>query len=103
MKRIAFILAMLCSVAHATTYYVDNCVTVGSDSNNGTSTSTPWLTMAHVNAASLNPGDTVLSQRTCRWVNDPLIPSVSGSSGSPITYDAYGTGAKPAITNAVLT
>jgi hypothetical protein len=34
--------------ASGTTYYVDNCVTVGNDSNNGTAPSTPWLTINKV-------------------------------------------------------
>src|ERR1019366_1909351 len=80
----------------ATTYYVDNCVTVGSDSNNGTSTSTPWLTVAHVNAQSFNPGDSVLFQKTCTW-REQLVPPSSGSSASPITFGAYGSGALPRI------
>ena len=40
-----------------TVYYVSNS---GSDSNNGTSTSTPWKTIAHVDAHTFNPGDSVL-------------------------------------------
>jgi hypothetical protein len=85
----------------ATTYYVDNCVTVGSDSNNGTSTSTPWLTIAHVNAQSFIPGDLVLFQSTCEWHEQLTVPS-SGSSGTPITFGSYGTGAAPIISGANL-
>src|SRR5579863_3335595 len=72
--------------AQATTYYVDNCVTVGSDSNNGTSPSTPWLTVAHVNAQSFNPGDSVLFERSCAWYGTALTVPSSGASGSPITF-----------------
>ena len=57
----------------AMTYYVDNCLTVGSDSNNGTSPSTAWLTIAHVNAQHYNPGDSILFQSTCTW-REKLIP-----------------------------
>lgn len=95
MKRLLVILA-LCYPAWATTYYVDNCVTIGSDSNDGTSTSTPWLTIAHVNAHTFSPGDSVLFQKTCTWRQQLTVPS-SGSSGSPITFGAYGTGANPLI------
>jgi len=96
-------LALLCSMAQATTYYVDNCSTGGNDSNIGTDPSTAWLTVAHVNAAALVAGDTVLFHKDCRWINDPLIPAVSGSAGNPITYDSYGAGKnKPALTNATL-
>src|ERR1700674_3199337 len=53
--------------ASATTYYVDNCVIVGNDLNNGTSMATPWLTVAHVNAHAFNPGDSILFESTCTW------------------------------------
>jgi len=88
--------------ARATTYYVDNCVIVGSDSNTGTSTSTPWLTVAHVNAQSFNPGDSVLFERTCAWYGTALTVPSSGSSGSPITFGAYGTGANPILKGSTL-
>ena len=39
----------------------------------------------------------MLLQRGGVW-NEQLIPSSSGSSGSPISYDAYGTGAAPLLT-----
>jgi hypothetical protein len=71
-------------------------VTVGSDSNNGTSTATPWLTIAHVNAQTFNPEDSILFQGGCTW-RESLLPPSSGSSGSPITFGAYGTGAMPII------
>jgi hypothetical protein len=80
----------------ATTYYVDNCVTVGNDANNGTSTSTPWLTIAHANVHRYHAGDSILFQRTCTW-REELVPPSSGSSGSPITFGAYGTGTAPII------
>jgi len=90
-----FLLA-LCGpiIAHATTYYVSNS---GSDSNNGTSTSTPWQSLAKVNAAPLLPGDSVLFQAGNAW-SGQLLPNRSGSSpSSVITYGAYGSGAAPVI------
>src|ERR1017187_8113538 len=56
-SRCLLIFVLLALPLSATTYYVDNCVTVGSDSNNGTGTSTPWQTIAHVNVQRFNPGD----------------------------------------------
>src|ERR1039458_4466021 len=88
------ILILLARPLLATTYYVDNCVTVGSDSNNGTSTSTPWLTINKVNTSTFIAGDSILFQSTCTWREQLTVPS-SGSSGSPITFGAYGTGALP--------
>ena len=52
-----FILALLLSYSPlwATTYYVDNCVNVGNDLNNGATTSTPWLTINKVNTSGSIP------------------------------------------------
>jgi hypothetical protein len=104
MKKLLLYLVILliAPLAHATTYYVDNCVTVGSDSNNGTSTATPWLTIAHVNAQTFNPEDSILFQGGCTW-RESLLPPRSGSSGSPITFGSYGSGAQPIIDGADLT
>src|ERR1022692_2695753 len=82
--------------ASGTTYYVDNCVTVGNDSNNGTSTSTPWLTVNKVNTSSFNPGDSVLFEKTCTW-REQLQPPSAGSAGNPITIGSYGIGTNPII------
>jgi len=80
----------------AAQYYVSN---LGLDSNNGTSTATPWKTLAHVNAQAFNPGDSIYLQRGGVW-NESLVPLSSGAGGNPITFDAYGTGAAPVITAA---
>jgi hypothetical protein len=92
MKKILTVCAFLATAlaARATTYYVSNA---GSDSNAGTSTSTPWATVAKVNAASLAAGDVVSFQCGGIW-RDHLVPK-SGSSTSKVTYNSYGTGSKP--------
>jgi len=95
-KRLILALLLSCSPLWATTYYVDNCVTVGNDRNNGTSTSTPWLTINKVNTSTFYPGDSILFQSTCTW-REQLSVASSGSSGSPITFGAYGSGAAPII------
>ena len=100
-KRLILALLLSCSPLWATTYYVDNCVTVGSDRNNGTSASTPWLTINKVNTSKFNPGDSILFESTCTWREQLTVPS-SGSAGSPITFGAYGTGAQPIINGADL-
>jgi len=82
--------------ALAAQYYVSNS---GADSNSGTSPATPWKTLGQVNAQAFNPGDTIYLQRGGVW-NEPLVPLSSGSSGSPIAFDAYGTGPAPVITAA---
>jgi hypothetical protein len=90
------ILFVMCSAsAWATTYYVSS--STGSDTNNGTSASTPWQTVGHVNAQSFQPGDSILFKRGDVW-NESLVPPSSGASGNPIVFDAYGTGAAPNLT-----
>jgi len=95
-KRLILALLLSASPLWATTYYVDNCVVTGNDSNNGTTSSTPWLTIRKVNASTFNPGDSILFQSTCTW-REQLVVTSSGSPGSPITFGAYGAGAAPII------
>ncbi len=80
--------------AFAATYYVDSAA--GNDGNNGTSSATPWKNISKVNATTFAAGDTILFKRGASWTNT-LWPKGSGTSGSPITIDAYGSGAAPLI------
>jgi hypothetical protein len=77
-----------------TTYYVDSVN--GNDTNDGTSTSTAWRTLSKVNSMTFQPGDHILFKAGCTWTGQ-LMPQGSGSSGSPIVIDMYGTGSKPVI------
>jgi len=96
MRQIPIIMLLTWSyMASATTYYVSS--SGGNDGNNGTTTSTPWATIAHVNGQTFLPGDSILFRRGDVW-NESLAPPTSGSSGNPITFDAYGTGAAPNLT-----
>jgi len=71
-----------------TTYYVS---TSGNDSNNGTTTSTPFQTIAKVNALNLQPGDKVLFKCGDTWRGTMLLITKSGASGNPITFGSYPT------------
>src|ERR1017187_7478016 len=96
MKRLLFIILLclaLCSLTYATTYYVANA---GSDSNNGTSTGTPWQTISKVNGSTFSAGDSILFNKGDKW-REQIAPPSSGSAGSVITFGAYGSGAKPII------
>lgn len=84
----------------STTYYVSNCGTVGSDSNNGTSQSTPWLTIAKVNSSTFKPGDYIDFNDGCTWREQLTLPS-SGTASSPITIATYGSGNPPIISGSV--
>lgn len=82
-------------VATATrTFYVDSVA--GSDSYSGRSTDRAWRTVARLESASLVAGDRVRFRRDRVW-RDRLDIGWSGTSVLPITFDAYGTGARPVI------
>ncbi len=83
----------------AATYYVSPS---GSDSNNGTSQSTPWQTIARVNqlGGSLQAGDQVLFQRGGLY-RGKLTINASGNASASIVIGTYGTGARPVISGSV--
>ena len=85
-------LCFFASVGSAASYYVD--ATSGVDSNPG-SISAPLKTVTKVNSMSLSPGDNVFFKRGGAW--DTLLKPVSGTSGAPVSYAAYGSGNKPRI------
>lgn len=70
------------------TYYVSAS---GSDSNNGLTRGSAWLTCSKVNATTLVPGDVVLFEGG-RIFAGPLQPGQSGTSSQPITFGSYGNG-----------
>ncbi len=77
----------------STSYYVS--ASGGNDANPGTQAQ-PFQTMAKVNGLALAAGDTVFLKRGDVW-NEQLIPPTSGAPGSPIAFDAYGSGAAPVL------
>jgi len=90
---LSFILIGL--TANAKTYYISNS---GNDGNSGTDPSTAWQTINKVNSfGSFAPGDSILFNRGDTFYGGISI-SNSGSSGNPITFGAYGSGANPVIT-----
>lgn len=93
------ILAMflLAAPAQGRRYYVD--ARAGDDAHDGLSPERAWRSLGKVNAAPLEPGDTVLFRRGHLW-RGQLVPR-SGREGAPITYGAYGTGDKPVLMGSV--
>jgi len=74
--------------AASATYYVSP---TGSDSNNGTSASTPWKTIAHVNSVHFPAGTTILFQGGSAFSGELYFaPGESGTSSNPITVSSYG-------------
>lgn len=80
--------------AAAATYYVD--ATGGNDSSAGTATNTAWKTLDKVNGTTFQPGDRILFKKGSSF-SGRLWPKGSGTSGSPIVIDTYGTGNAPLI------
>lgn len=78
----------------ATNYYVDSVA--GFDGNTGTSSASPWKTLAKINSSTFKPGDRIFLKRGAAWYEELRLPS-SGISGYPISLEAYGTGAAPVI------
>jgi hypothetical protein len=99
------------------TYYVSNS---GNDKNDGLSPSTPWKTIAKVNAMQYNGTDTnsalkqanpnnlyidskfkagthILFKRGDKW-REKLFVISSGTEEKPVVFGAYGTGSAPIIT-----
>jgi len=94
MKRIIIAILILFSLqSFATKWY---CTTTVSGSNVG-SLSNPFYTAAAMNGAAYAAGDSVLFKRgdVFEWY---VQVTESGSSGNPINFGAYGTGALPIIT-----
>lgn len=91
MRKILILLAVLYnSPSLATTYYVS---TIGSDANDGITTSTPYLTLAKAvdKYGKLSPGDTIkLLPGT--YKSSKVSINKTGIEGSPITIEAYGGG-----------
>ena len=88
-------LLLFCIPSKATNYYF---AANGSDYNSGTSASSPWQTINKLNSisGSLRPGDNVYFNRGDLFYGSIQVNS-SGSSGSPITFGAYGSGSNPVI------
>ena len=79
------------------TFYVS---VSGSDSNAGTSPSAAWRSVARVNSAALQPGDTVLFEGGQSFTDSTLMPGGSGSSGDPVRFASYGSG-RASLTNGI--
>ena len=95
---IAFFLLLTCSVSARDFYIAAN----GNNSNSGLSATAPWQSISKLNAsfASIVAGDNIYFRRGDTFYG-VIIVAKSGASTKPITFSAYGTGAKPIITGFV--
>lgn len=92
MRKIITILFLCINlIASGTNYYVKNG---GNNLLSGADDANAWATVAKVKATTLSAGDTVFFKRGSEWNEQLLVPN-NGSSGSPIVFTSYATGAKP--------
>jgi hypothetical protein len=77
-------------------YYIDS--QGGNDLNTGTSEAAAWKTIDKLNSSMslIKPGDFIEFKRGGVFPGQINL-SVSGASGQPITFDAYGSGSNPVI------
>src|SRR4030042_2202270 len=79
------------------TYYVD--YTTGNDNDSGLTEELAWKTVAKVNASTFSANDSILFKRGETW-REGLGTTSSGIPDHPITFGAYGTGARPTFDGA---
>ena len=91
--RILMIIAFASSTISATNYYFSSS---GNDSNSGTSTSSPWISISKINNIKLIPGDKILFKRAEKFIGKFDI-SESGVRNNFIYFGAYGEGTAPII------
>lgn len=75
------------------TYYVSNA---GNDSNDGKTEATAWKTIARVNDAQLQPGESVLFKGGETFQGNLDISGKSGTAAARVTFGSYG-GSKATI------
>ena len=83
------------SIPQSTTLYVSP---TGNDSNNGTSPSTPWQTIAHVNSQQYSAGVSILFEGGQSFSGGLFLNNFNANTDnpptqtSPITISSYGSG-----------
>ncbi|MBI5832509.1 MAG: hypothetical protein HZB16_09415 [Armatimonadetes bacterium] len=86
----------LCLPAIGATYHL---AADGSDTADGTTPASAWRTLTRASSATLQPGDRLLLRRGDIFRGS--LRARSGREGAPVTYGAYGQGAKPIIQGSV--
>jgi hypothetical protein len=94
-KTFCILFILTSSISKANTFYIDSVA--GVDSNNGTSTTTPWKNIAKINSMTFGANDKILLKCGSIWSGQQLKFLGSGLASFPIVIDQYGTGAKPIL------
>ncbi|MCD9021456.1 DUF1349 domain-containing protein [Cohnella silvisoli] len=96
----AMVAILLVSVPERTAYAAGAIYYVsqsgGNDTNNGTSSSTPWKTLAKASTITYQPGDKLLLKSGDTW-NEQLTLHGNGADGNVIQLSSYGSGSRPLI------
>ena len=94
-KKITLLLLILCMGKSYTqnTYYFSS--STGNDVNVGNEAS-PFQSISKLNSLVLVAGDKVLFKKGDTFIGQ-IVVSYSGTNGSPIIYDSYGTGDLPIL------
>ena len=79
----------------ANIYHVKNS---GNDSLDGLTDATAWATLSKVNGHTFSAGESCLFNQGDTWYGTLTIAQSGSNTNNPITFGAYGTGAKPIIT-----
>ncbi|NMP17145.1 CBM35 domain-containing protein [Thalassotalea sp. Y01] len=101
MKKLLYIILITINAIgfhlHAADYYVSS--SIGNDSNDGLSPTSPWATLDRVSTGALLPGDNVYFKAGDTFIGQ-LKPSYSGVEGAPISFGRFGEGNKPILNGA---
>ena len=94
----AFLLVLTGSVSAKDYYIAAN----GNNANSGLSATAPWQSISKLNASFgiIAAGDNIYFRRGDTFYG-VIVVGKSGAASKPITFGAYGTGAKPIITGFV--
>ncbi len=93
------VLLLYTNLCWAVDYYISPN---GNDANNGTSTATPWKSIAKLNQnlGNLTAGSKVFFERGGTYEGQ-INYGGGGTSTNPIVFDAYGTGNLPVISGSI--
>lgn len=96
MKKLLFILFLLPLFTNAATKYIDPSAAGSTEDG---SLANPYLSIAEAltHQASFNAGDFILLKRGQVFSGGGFTITKGGSIGNPITYGAYGSGARPML------
>ena len=83
------------TAAVCTCYYVDT--SAADDTGAGTSPSAAWKTLAKINSSTFSADDRIRLKSGQTWKYQNITVPSSGTSGHPIVFGKYSTGANPLL------